>query len=386
MAEKKIIYADHAATTRISQSVLEAMLPYFQDGYGNASGVYGLARSARKAIEEARRQTADALGALPDSIYFTSGGTEADNWAVREAAYAGRTSGKTHLITSNIEHHAVLHTCRRLEEEGFTITRIPANAEGMVSPEQVREALRPETALVSIMYANNEIGTIQPVDAIGSLCRQHGVLFHTDAVQAVGHLPIHLERQPVDLLSLSGHKLGAPKGIGALYIRKGVTLPNLMEGGGQEHGRRPGTENTALIVGLGIAMQEAASRMEEDSRYIARLRDLLEQRLLTIPATRLNGDRLQRLPGISSVSFDGIEGETMLLLLDMQGICASAGSACATGSPQPSHVLRAIGLSDRQAKGTIRFSLGSENTEQEISYIAKTVEEIAERLRAMTLG
>lgn len=382
----KLVYADNAATTRVSEEVLSAMLPYLRESYGNPSSLYSVGREAREAVEQARAQVAAALGAArPNEIYFTSCGTESDNWALRSVAHNLKKKGKTHLITTNIEHHAVLHTCKALEAEGFRVTYLPVNEEGFITPDQVAQAITDETALVSVMYANNEIGTIQPIPEIGAVCRARGVLFHTDAVQAVGHVEIDVQAQHIDLLSLSGHKLHAPKGVGALYARAGVPLTNLLHGGGQERNRRGGTENVASIVGLGVAVSAAVRQIPERMAKVAALRDrLMDGILSTIPSCRLNGGRENRLAGNLNISFEGIEGEGLLLRLDLAGICGSSGSACTSGDLDPSHVLMAIGLPHALAHGSLRLSLNEENTDEDVDYILEKLPGVVSLLRAMS--
>ncbi len=381
---KKIVYADNAATTPVSPQVLEALLPYYKSEYGNPSSVYSLAQQARAAVDDARKKVADALHAQPNEIYFTSCGTEADNWALKGTMRRLAQKGKRHLLTTNIEHHAILHTCAALEKEGFEITYLPVDTYGQIDPAQVEQAIREDTGLVSIMYANNEIGTILPISEIGAICRQKGVLFHTDAVQAVGNVPIDVVAQNIDMLSLSGHKLNAPKGIGALYLRKGVVIDTFMDGGSQERGRRAGTENVAGIVALGTAIAYATQHLDERIAHETALRDRCIQSLLQIPHTRLNGDPVRRLPGNVNVSFEGIEGESMLMMLDMHGICASSGSACTSGSLDPSHVLLAIGLPHEVAHGSLRLSWGVQNTMEEVEYVLETLPPIIQRLRSMS--
>ena len=382
--EKRFVYADNAATTKVSQRVLDAMLPYLTEHYGNPSSVYSIARTAKRAIEAAREKVALALGAEPREIFFTSCGTESDNWAIKGAALRQAAKGKKHIITSNFEHHAVLHTCEYLEKHGFEVTYLPVDENGLLSPEQVKEAIRPDTALVTIMYANNEIGTIQPVAEIGAVCREKGVLFHTDAVQAVGNVPIDVKAQNIDLLSLSGHKIHAPKGIGALYIRKGVVIDNFVHGGGQESGKRGGTENTAYIVGLGQAMEDAVNGLDEKVKRVTALRDRLIEGMLKIPASRLNGDPHKRLCGNANVSFEAVEGEALLLRLDLKGVCGSSGSACTSGSLDPSHVLLAIGLPHEIAHGSLRLSLGDDSTEEDVDYILDVLPGVVQTLRDMS--
>ena len=382
--EKRFVYADNAATTRVSQSVLDAMMPYLAEHYGNASSVYSIARTAKRAIEEARGKVAAALGAEPREIYFTSCGTESDNWAIKGAAMKLAAKGKKHIITSNFEHHAVLHTCEYLEKHGGEVTYLPVDSMGLISPEQVEKAIRPDTALVTIMYANNEIGTIQPVAEIGKVCRDKGVLFHTDAVQAVGNVPINVKEQNIDMLSLSGHKIHAPKGIGALYIRKGVVIDNFMHGGGQESGKRGGTENTAYIVALGQAIEDAVNGLDAKAARLTKLRDRLIDGMLKIPASRLNGDPVKRLCGNVNVSFEAVEGEALLLRLDLKGVCGSSGSACTSGSLDPSHVLLAIGLPHEVAHGSLRLSLGDDTTDEDVDYILEVLPGVVQTLRDMS--
>ena len=378
------VYADNAATTAVSPEVLEAMLPFYKEVYGNPSSLYSLGQEAKKPLEEARETVAQCLGAQPREIYFTSCGTESDNWAIKGAAYAMRRKGKTHIVTSAFEHHAVLHTCQALEKEGFTVTYLPVHENGIVRPEELEAALTENTGLVTIMYANNEIGTIQPIPEIGAICKRHGVLFHTDAVQAAGQVPIDVQEQNIDLLSLSGHKLHAPKGVGALYIRSGVVIQNLLDGGAQERGKRGGTENVASIVGLATALKRACATMEERRVKLTAMRDKLIDGLSKIERCRLNGDREHRLPGNVSFCFQGVEGESLLLMLDLKGISASSGSACTSGSLDPSHVLLAIGLPHEVAHGSLRLSFGDENTMEDIDYILETVPPNIERLRSIS--
>ena len=378
------IYMDNAATTRVTQPVLEAMMPCLTTVYGNPSSVHAFGRDARRLLDEARAKVAAALNAKPNEIYFTGCGTESDNWAVRGSAYALKAKGN-HIITSAIEHHANLHTCQQLEREGFKVTYLPVDEYGQVSAADVEKAITPETTLISIMTANNEIGTIQPIAEIGAIARAHGVRFHTDAVQAVGAIPVDVKAMNVDLLSLSGHKLHAPKGVGALYIRSGVRLERLMNGGAQERTQRPGTENMPSIVGLGRAIELATAHLDEKAAYVSALRDRLINGILeTIPDTRLNGHPTNRLPGNCNVSIRYIEGESMLLNLDIKGIAASSGSACTSGSLDPSHVLLAIGLTHEVAHGSLRFSLNEDNTEEEVDYVIKSLDEVVRRLRAMS--
>lgn len=378
------VYADNAATTRLSKSALNAMAPYFCDIYGNPSSLHHMGQKAHSALEEARLATANAIGCERSELYFTSGGSEADNWAIKGTAELMAKKGKKHIISTTVEHHAVLHTLKKLEKQGFEITLLPVSSDGFVSPGDVASAIKDDTALVTVMYANNEIGTIQPIAEIGKICREKGVIFHTDAVQAVGHLPIDVKAQNIDMLSMSGHKFHGPKGIGALYIRKGINLPNLIEGGAQERNRRAGTENIPGIVGMAAALTEAVNNMEENTKKVATLRDRLIEKILKIPHSRLNGSRENRLPGNVSVCFEGVEGESMLLYLDMQGVCASSGSACTSGSLDPSHVLLSIGLPHEVAHGSLRLSLCEYNTEEEVDFIAEALPPIIERLRSMS--
>lgn len=382
--EKRFIYADNAATTAVSEEVLESMLPYFREGYGNASSIYKLGRDAQKAIETAREKVAKAIGADPREIFFTSCGSESDNWAIKGTADLMAGKGKKHIITSVFEHHAVLHTTEYLEKHGFEVTYIPVNDKGLIAPQDIKNAIREDTALVTIMYANNEIGTIQPIDEIAAICREKGVLFHTDAVQAVGHVNIDVHKQGIDMLSLSGHKIHAQKGIGALYVRKGINLPNLIHGGGQERGKRAGTENVPAIVGLGTAIEIATRDIDAKNAFITPLRNKLIDGILKLPYTRLNGDRDKRLPGNLNISIEGIEGESLLLMLDMNGICASSGSACTSGSLDPSHVLLSIGLKHEVAHGSMRLSIEENITNEDVDYILEVVPKVVERLRSMS--
>ena len=378
------IYMDNAATTRVSKPVLEAMLPYLTEAYGNPSSIHAFGREARMALDHAREQVAAALGAEPQEIYFTGCGTESDNWAIRGTAYAKKPKGK-HLVTSAIEHHAVLHAMAQLEVEGFEITYLPVDGDGLVNPEDLEKAMRPDTTLVSVMMANNEIGTIQPIEALAKIAKAHGALFHTDAVQAIGSVPIDVKALGVDMLSLSGHKFHAPKGVGALYLKKGVRINPLMQGGAQERKQRPGTENIASIVGMGVAIERATTTIEARNAYLTPMRDRLIEGILTsIPEVRLNGHATKRLPNNANVSVRYIEGEALLLSLDIAGIAASSGSACTSGSLDPSHVLLAIGLPHEIAHGSLRFSLSEENTPQEIEYVIAELKKIVERLRGMS--
>lgn len=378
------VYADNAATTKLSETALQAMLPYLTDTYGNASSLYRIGQEAHHGVQAARAAVAAALGADANEIYFTSGGSEADNWAIKGVAELMAKKGKKHIITSAFEHHAVLHTVKKLEEQGFRITYLPVYENGIVKAEDVKNALCDDTALVTIMYANNEIGTIQPVSEIGAVCREKGVLFHTDAVQAVGHVAIDVKAQNIDLLSMSAHKFHGPKGVGALYCKKGIRLPNLIEGGAQERGRRAGTEAVYAMAGMAAALTEATEHLAQNTAKLTALRDRLIDGLLQVESSRLNGDRNSRLPGNVNISFEGVEGESLLLYLDMKGISASSGSACTSGSLDPSHVLLAIGLPHEVAHGSLRLSLCESNTEEEIDYIISCVPEIIERLRNMS--
>lgn len=381
---EQFVYADNAATTKLSPAVLEAMMPYLTEEYGNPSSLYRFGNHAKRAIEQARKEVADVLGAEPFEILFTGGGTEADNW-VKEIMRSLKARGKNHFITSAVEHHALLHSAQRLQKEGFEVTFIPVDREGQIDPEQVRAAIRPETGLVSIMFANNEIGTIYPIQEIGAICRQAGVLFHTDAVQAAGHLPINVKEMNIDLLSLSAHKFHGPKGVGAFYCRRGIPLASLIDGGAQERGKRAGTENVAGIVGLGAALRLANEEMSEASARVSAMRDrLIDGILQTVPMCRLNGPRHNRLPGNCNISFLGIEGESLLLRLDLAGIAASSGSACASSSLDPSHVLLAIGLPHEVAHGSVRLSLSDYNTEEDVDYILEKLPEIVSTLRSMS--
>ncbi len=378
------VYMDNGATTRVTEPVMEAMQPYFCQIFGNPSSVHGFGREARKAVEAARVQVAKAIGAEPREIYFTGCGTESDNWALRGAAYANVKKGK-HIITTNIEHHAILHTCQQLEKEGFEITYLPVDTDGLVTPEQLEAAIRPDTVLVSIMYANNEVGTIEPIPELAAVAKKHGVLFHTDAVQAIGHVAIDVKAQNIDMLSMSGHKFHAPKGIGALYVRHGVRLQRLMQGGAQERGQRPGTENLAGIVGIGKAIELATTDLDSRVAKMTAIRDHMIERLTKeIPHIQVNGHRTRRMCGNVNVSFYFIESESVLLHLDMKGVAASSGSACTSGSLDPSHVLLAIGVSHEHANGSVRLSLCDENTMEEADYVVDCLVEIVAKLRAMS--
>lgn len=375
------IYADNAATTKISPAAMAAMTKCMEEAYGNPSSLHSVGQKAAEVLQKAREDIAEILGADFREIYFTSGGTEADNQAIYSAAVFGAKKGRKHIISSAIEHHAVLHMLNRLEKEGFEITLLDVGEKGIVDPEDVRKAIREDTVLVTIMYANNEIGTLQPIREIAEICREKKVIFHTDAVQAAGHVPINVTEEKIDMLSLSAHKFHGPRGIGVLYVRKGVPLFNLIEGGAQERGRRPGTENLPAIVGMAAALKEAVSDMEAAGEKTAALRDILIEGLSKIPHARLNGDTRKRLPGNVNFCFEGIEGESLLLLLDNKGIAASSGSACTSGSLDPSHVLLALGLPHEVAHGSLRLSISEENTEEEMRYIVDAVREVVEYLR-----
>ena len=378
------IYADNAATTRLSDTALKAMLPYMQAEYGNPSSLHSVGQRAQEALTEARARIAARLGCQPTEVIFTSGGSEADNQAIRSVAAFGKLKGKTHIISTAFEHHAVLHTLEALEKEGFTVTLLDVHEDGMVSAQQVEKAITDETCLVTIMYANNEIGTVQPIAEIGEVCRRHGVLFHTDAVQAVGHLPVNVAEQNIDLLSLSAHKFHGPKGIGVLYARRGVPIFPLIHGGAQERGRRGGTENIPAIVGMAAALDEACDHLEEDTRKLTALRERLIAGLSQIPHSVLNGHREHRLPGTVNFCFEGIEGESLLLLLDDKGVYASSGSACTSGSLDPSHVLLAIGRPHEIAHGSLRLSLSPDTTEEEVDYMVKAVTDVVAYLRSIS--
>ena len=378
------IYADNAATTKPSRAAIEAMLPYLQEDYGNPSSLYALGQRAKEAIEQAREEIAAVIRADPREITFTSGGSEADNQAIRSAAAKGRRAGKTHIISTAFEHHAVLHTLNRLEKEGFRVTLLDVHENGLVRPDELDAAICDETCLVTIMTANNEIGTIQPIRELGEVCARRGVPFHTDAVQAVGHLPIDVDADHIDMLSASAHKFHGPKGVGFLYARKKVPLVNLIDGGAQERGKRAGTENVPAIMGMAAALRESAARMDADAERMRALRDRLIAGLRQIPHSALNGDAVRRLPGNVNFCFEGIEGESLLLLLDDRGICASSGSACTSGSLDPSHVLLAIGRVHDVAHGSLRLTLGEDATEEEVDYIIRNVREVVEYLRGFS--
>ena len=379
-----MIYADNAATTKMSKAAVDTMIAAMNEDWGNPSSLYTHGQKAKEILEQAREDIAAVIGASPDEILFTSGGSEADNQAIRSAAELGRKKGKTHIISTAFEHHAVLHTLEKLRKEGFEITLLDVHENGLVRPEEVEAAIREDTCLVTIMYANNEIGTIQPIREIGEICRDRGVLFHTDAVQATGHLPIDVAEQHIDMLSASAHKFHGPKGVGFLYAKKGIRLSNLIEGGAQEKGKRAGTENVPGIAAMAAALKEAASKMEENAAHQRELRDRLIRGLAQIPHAALNGDAVRRLPGNVNFCFEGIEGESLLLLLDDRGICASSGSACTSGSLDPSHVLLAIGRVHDVAHGSLRLSIGEDITEEETDYIIRSVKEVVEYLRSFS--
>lgn len=380
----RTIYVDNAATTAMSDKAIEAMMPYLKGIYGNPSSLHTVGQTAKEALEEARAKLAACLNADPKEIYFTSGGSEADNQAINSAALNGARKGKKHIISTAIEHHAVLHTLKKLEKEGYEVTYLPVSREGLITAEEVEAAIRPDTALVTVMYANNEVGTILPVPEIGAVCRKHGVVFHTDAVQAAGHIPVDVKADNIDMLSLSAHKFHGPKGVGALYCRRGIPLNAFIEGGAQERGRRAGTENVGGIVSAAVALEEACANMAQNAEKLKKLRDRLIDGLLKIPHSKLNGDRVKRLPANVNMCFEGIEGEGLLLLLDAKGICASSGSACTSGSLDPSHVLLALGLPHEVAHGSLRLSLSEYNTEEDVDAILKAVPEVVEYLRNMS--
>ena len=378
------VYADNAATTRMSDRAVQAMLPLLQENFGNPSSLHSVGQRAKEALENARDSIAADLGVSPKEIYFTSGGSEADNQAIRSAAAIGRRKGKTKIISSAFEHHAVLHTLAALEKEGFTVELLPVHENGIVRPAELEAALDENTCLVTIMAANNEIGTLQPVAEIGKICRAHGVLFHTDAVQAVGHTRLHITQSDIDLLSLSAHKFHGPKGAGVLYARRGVALTNVIEGGAQERGKRAGTENVPGIMGLAAALKDACDHIDENAAKVSALRDQLIVGLSQIPHSALNGDPVHRLPGNVNFCFEGIEGESLLLLLDEAGICASSGSACTSGSLDPSHVLLAIGRPHEVAHGSLRLTLCEENTEEQVDHMLREIPRVVEYLRGMS--
>lgn len=380
----RFVYADNAATTAISKPVLEAMMPYLTTEYGNASSLYELGGRAKTAVNTARQQIADAIGADFGEVYFSGGGSESDNWALRGVAELMAKKGKKHIISSAFEHHAILHTLKHLEKFGFEVTLLPVHENGLVRPEELEAAIKDDTALVTIMYANNEIGTVQPITELAAIAHRHGVLFHTDAVQAVGNVPINVHEQQIDLLSMSSHKFHGPKGVGALYIKKGLFLPNLIDGGAQERGRRAGTENTAGIVGMGKALEIAVATMQERNARMREIRDYIMTEALKIERSRVNGDREHRLPGNVSLCFEGIEGESLLLMLDLKGVCSSSGSACTSGSLDPSHVLLSIGLPHEIAHGSLRLTFSEENTLDDAKYIMEVLPPIVQRLRQMS--
>lgn len=380
----RVVYLDNAATTKTSPKVVEAMLPYFSENYGNPSSIYSIGGTAKLAVDEARAAVAKSIGAKPEEIYFTAGGSESDNWAIKMVAENLSKKGR-HIITSAIEHHAVLHTCEYLEKQGYEVTYVGVDEDGIIKLDELEAAIRPDTILITVMAANNEIGTLQPIREIGAVAKKHGVLFHTDAVQAFGHCPINVDEDNIDMLSASGHKINGPKGVGFLYVRKGVRLTNLIHGGQQERGRRAGTENVPGIVGLGAAANEAVEKMEARAVYEAKLRDYMIERILKeIPYCRLNGHLSKRLPNNVNVSIRFIEGEALLMMLDMKGICASSGSACTSGSLDPSHVLLAIGLPHAIAHGSLRMSLSDETTKEDVDYTVDALKKIVERLRGMS--
>lgn len=378
------IYADNAATTKISQTAMKAMISAMENSYGNPSSIHQIGMAANDALQTAREQIARCLGCMPKEIFFTSGGTESDNQAIVSAAMLGAKQNKRHIISTAFEHHAVLHTLRRLKEQGFEIQLLDVGAEGNTTAAQVEEAIRPDTCLVTVMFANNEIGSVLPIAEIGEACRAHGVLFHTDAVQAAGHIPVNVKKQNIDMLSLSAHKFHGPRGIGALYVKRGIELTSLMEGGGQERGKRPGTENLPAIMGMAAALKEECTLMEQNEAKVIAMRDRLIQGLSQIPYSILNGSREKRLPGNVNFCFEGVSGESLLLLLDSRGICASSGSACASGALDPSHVLLALGLSPEIAQGSLRISLDISNTEEEIDYMLEVIPQVVEQLRGMS--
>ena len=378
------VYADNAATTRVSKTALEAMLPYFDNIYGNPSSLHSFGQEAKEALEDARERIAAHLGCTAREIYFTSGGTESDNMAIRSAAAFGNRKGKKHIISTAFEHHAVLHTLEKLEKEGFEVTLLDVKEGHTITAEQVKNAIRPDTCLVTVMFANNEIGSVLPIGEIGAVCKEAGVLFHTDAVQAAGHLPIHVREMNIDMLSLSGHKFHGPRGAGVLYIRRGLPPANLIHGGGQERGKRPGTENLPAIMGMAAALDEAVEHMEANTEKVRALRDRLIEGLGKSPHSVLNGDPVNRLPGNVNFCFEGIEGEALLLLLDAKGVAGSSGSACTSGSLDPSHVLLAIGRPHEIAHGSLRLSLSEENSDEEIDHILKVVPEVIAYLRGMS--
>lgn len=378
------IYADNAATTKISQTAMKAMISAMENSYGNPSSIHQIGMAANDALQTAREQIARCLGCMPKEIFFTSGGTESDNQAIVSAAMLGAKQNKRHIISTAFEHHAVLHTLRRLKEQGFEIQLLDVGAEGNITAAQVEDAIRPDTCLVTVMFANNEIGSVLPIAEIGEVCRAHGVLFHTDAVQAAGHIPVNVKKQNIDMLSLSAHKFHGPRGIGALYVKRGIELTSLMEGGGQERGKRPGTENLPAIMGMAAALKEECTLMEQNEAKVIAMRDRLIQGLSQISYSILNGSREKRLPGNVNFCFEGVSGESLLLLLDSRGICASSGSACASGALDPSHVLLSLGLAPEIAQGSLRISLDISNTEEEIDYMLEVIPQVVEQLRGMS--
>lgn len=378
------IYADNAATTKISQTAMKAMISAMENSYGNPSSIHQIGMAANDALQTAREQIARCLGCMPKEIFFTSGGTESDNQAIVSAAMLGAKQNKRHIISTAFEHHAVLHTLRRLKEQGFEIQLLDVGAEGNITAAQVEDAIRPDTCLVTVMFANNEIGSVLPIAEIGEVCRAHGVLFHTDAVQAAGHIPVNVKKQNIDMLSLSAHKFHGPRGIGALYVKRGIELTSLMEGGGQERGKRPGTENLPAIMGMAAALKEECTLMEQNEAKVTAMRDRLIHGLSQIPYSILNGSREKRLPGNVNFCFEGVSGESLLLLLDSRGICASSGSACASGALDPSHVLLSLGLAPEIAQGSLRISLDISNTEEEIDYMLEVIPQVVEQLRGMS--
>jgi len=381
---KEFVYLDNAATTKVRPEVVEAMLPYFTEIYGNASAVYDFGQKCKQAIEDARETIGSSIGTKASNIYFTAGGSESDNWALKGVAEAYKDKGK-HIITTKIEHHAILHTCAYLEQQGYEVTYLDVDADGLVSPEDVKKAIRPDTILISVMFANNEIGTIEPIEEIGAIAHEHGILFHTDAVQAYAQVPIDVEKMHIDLLSASGHKLNGPKGIGFLYIRQGLKLKSFIHGGAQERKRRAGTENVPGVVGLGKAVEIAMATMDERIKKESELRDYLIARIEDeIPFAKLNGHRVKRLPNNINFCFRFIEGESMLIMLDMAGICGSSGSACTSGSLDPSHVLLAIGLPHEIAHGSLRLTLSDEITKEQLDYVVDHLKEIVAKLRSMS--
>ena len=378
------IYADNAATTKISQTAMNAMISAMENTYGNPSSLHQIGMEANDALQTAREQIARCLGCTPKEIYYTSGGTESDNQAIVSAAMLGLKQNKRHIISTAFEHHAVLHTLRKLKDQGFEVQLLDVAAEGNITAAQVKEAIRPDTCLVTVMFANNEIGSILPIAEIGEVCRAHGVLFHTDAVQAAGHIPVNVKKQNIDMLSLSAHIFHGPRGIGALYVKRGIELTSLMEGGGQERGKRPGTENLPAIMGMAAALKEECALMEKNAVKVTAMRDRLIQGLFQIPYSILNGPRDKRLPGNVNFCFEGVSGESLLLLLDSKGICASSGSACASGALDPSHVLLALGLTPEIAQGSLRISLDISNTEEEIDYMLEVISQVVDHLRGMS--